>query len=107
MTHNSRRKVASTQPSANSTPKIVNKRHNSKAMVPTRKPTSKRRSTSVVLANDKSGDPMTWMEAVVAIFTGVVLPTVDVYSDLAFATQLLTEKDWPCIPEWEQQKYVS
>ena len=99
--------MASTQPSANSTPKIVNKRHNSKAMVPTRKPTSKRRSTSVVLANDKSGDPMTWMEAVVAIFTGVVLPTVDVYSDLAFATQLLTEKDWPCIPEWEQQKYVS
>ena len=99
--------MATTQISANSTPKNVNERHNSKVMVPTRKPTSKRRSTSVVLANDESGVPMTRMEAVVAIFTGVVLPTVDVYSDLAFATQLLTEKDWPCIPEWEQQKYVS
>ena len=41
--------------------------------------------------------PMTRMEAVIAISTGVVLPTLDIFSDLVFAVRLLTKEDWDCL----------
>ena len=40
--------------------------------------------------------PMTRLEAIINFSTGVLLPTIDVSSDLIFAIRLLAQKSWTC-----------
>ena len=58
---------------------------------------------SATIAQVVDTAPMTRLEAVIAISTGVVLPTLDIFSDLAFAVRLLTKKDWDCL-DWESSQ---